>query len=195
MSDPSRLARFVGSARRLLVFQLLASAGAVAVIGWAVVEVRGLVEENERLEARVAELEAVRPVMPADPIGEAAPEAAPAPEVTAPGVTVQPESGVHDVDQEDGQSVETTPPPPPPPPPETCRALDGAEIDCVPPFRRFPNTSVCIDGNSQRMQCPKSVTETVSPPPPRPIGRRPIEGIVTERPIQAPPERTRRPVR
>ena len=98
MSDPSRLARFVGSARRLLLFQLLASAGAVALTAWAVAEVQGVIEENERLEARVAELQAAREavVAPVEAIlpevSETARESAPQP-ATAPGAPVEAKDG------------------------------------------------------------------------------------------------------
>ena len=65
-------ARFVRSAWALLGFQLLAAAAATALAVWAFAEVRILVEERDRLRARVVELEAAQPapvaIMPAVPL-------------------------------------------------------------------------------------------------------------------------------
>lgn len=53
-----RIAGFVRAARSLLLVQLLAGLLAVLLAIWAVVEVRGLAAERDRLRARVTELEA-----------------------------------------------------------------------------------------------------------------------------------------
>lgn len=68
----SRIARFVSAARTLLMVQVLASLLAVGVAAWAFVEVRGLAVERDQLKARVAELEAGRPIAPL-PVGEPVP--------------------------------------------------------------------------------------------------------------------------
>lgn len=61
--------RFVRAAKRLLTFQLAAAAGATAVTGWALFEVRDILRERDALAARVAQLEAVVPpeLLPAAP--------------------------------------------------------------------------------------------------------------------------------
>ena len=159
MTERSRIERFVRSARTLLTAQAAAAAGATALAVWAAVEVKGMVDAKEELAARVAELEQARPAGPlADP--RAGPLEAPAEPLTQ---TVRPpvESGGT---EEGGGSDDAKGPPPPP----QCRALDGRAIDCVPPFRRFPNSAVCLDGNQQRMQCPPGVEEAVETPPPPP---------------------------
>jgi hypothetical protein len=62
--------RFVRAAKRLLTFQLVAAAGAAAVTGWAVIEVREVLGERDALAARVKQLEAVLPpeLLPPAPV-------------------------------------------------------------------------------------------------------------------------------
>lgn len=164
--DEPRSLRFVRTARRLLLFQVAASALAVGLAGWAMIEVADLVDERDRLAARVAELEAqpqADPLYPAElpppppditdlPVAPATP-AAPPPPATAPS------------------SQPPSPPPPPPspsPPPappaptpplqvRDCTRVDGRAVVCVPPYRRTPVTGVCLDGRNRLIRCPPNV--------------------------------------
>jgi len=52
----SRNENFVRVAKRLLAFQLAAATGAAALTAWAVVEVRDLVQERDRLAALIAQI-------------------------------------------------------------------------------------------------------------------------------------------
>src|SRR5690606_4454638 len=67
--------RFVRAAWMLLLFQLLAAIGTVAVAAWAFFAVRDLANERSMLQARVTELESAQkqpapPPAPAEPAGE-----------------------------------------------------------------------------------------------------------------------------
>lgn len=62
---PGRIGRFVKAARSLLLVQVLAALLALGIAIWAVVEVRAMAVERDRLRARVAELEAQQAAAPA----------------------------------------------------------------------------------------------------------------------------------
>ena len=61
MSEGGRNARFVRTAKTMLLFQVGAGAAAIAVAAWALFEVADLARERDALAARVAQLEAVIP--------------------------------------------------------------------------------------------------------------------------------------
>jgi hypothetical protein len=120
MSAEGRNSRFVRTAKRLLLFQVAASALAVGLAGWALIEVADLVDERDRLATRVAELEAVPPV---DPVYQR--DLAPAPPLTS-------EPPVMPIPQP-SDSVVPAPAPPPPPPRDGNPAGDPIKIAPPPP--------------------------------------------------------------
>lgn len=65
--EQSRIGRFVTAARSLIILQVLAALLAAGIAAWAFVEVRALAAERDRLQARVAELEAQRVAEPTAP--------------------------------------------------------------------------------------------------------------------------------
>jgi hypothetical protein len=121
MSAEGRNSRFVRTARRLLLFQVAASALAVGLAGWALIEVADLVDERDRLAARVAELEAVAPV---DPVYQQ--DLAPAPPLTS-------EPPVMPIPQPSDSVVPAPAQPPPPPPRDGNPAPDPIKIAPPPP--------------------------------------------------------------
>lgn len=197
MNGEGRNARFVRTAKKLLLFQVAASALAVGLAGWAAIEVAGLVDERDRLAARVAELEARPPIDPLYP-SEAPPPppfaepAAPVPAPGDPGVVAppapppppspSPSRPPPSSQQGDGtlgkppapppgptpSPPPPAPPPPPPPPPSPireCTRVDGRAVVCVPPYRRTPVASVCLDGRNRLIRCPSSVRIEPAPEP------------------------------
>jgi hypothetical protein len=211
MRDPAsgNVARFVRSARSLLAFQLLASAGAVGLTAWAVIEVQQLVEERDDLRAQLVQREGRGQLSPAD---EALIQAPPPP---TPAVTEA--APARPTDEMPATANSATPVPPPPPPALQCKNLQGSAIACVPPFRRVEGSDVCIDGNRQKMSCPAGVPfpdEPPPPPPPPPAPERncrnvfgkaivcvppfrqgPVDGVCIDgrnRPVQCPPGEPKR---
>ena len=174
-----RNARFVRTAKRLLLFQVGAAALATGLAGWAALEVAGLARERDALAARVAELEA-RPLIgayppvyepgapappttatPAEPrpapttagsaIAPPGPPGSPTPAPTPPpGPTPIPPPGP----TPPPPPQPPAPPPVPPSPPRDCQSVERQPIVCVPPFRRTPVPGVCVDGNNRPMRCP-----------------------------------------
>ena len=180
MSGRSRIERFVSSARMLLAAQVAAAAGAGALTVWAAVEVQAVIDDNERLAARLAELERSRPpAVTAEPL-EAPPDFSPVPEVRTDPKEVA--GGGPDVVD---NSLEETPAP-------GCADLQGQAVDCVPPFRATPVAGTCIDGMNRRIRCPEGVDLEDEPPPSD--GRRPLDAAgVTDRQIEARPPQGRPP--
>jgi hypothetical protein len=196
-------ARFVRTAKRLLLFQVAASALAVGLAGWAAIEVADLVDERDRLTARVAELEAVQ-LPPPDPAYQV--DEAPAPALTtelptAPAPT--PPTPPRDAKQPPPPQPPSPPPAPPPtpppapppapppspppapPPPPTgdCQRVDRRPVACVPPFRRTPASGVCLDGRNRLIRCPAGVPRE---PPREPRQKAPNQQSPNQQP-QRPP--------
>jgi hypothetical protein len=200
---------FVRAARRLLAFQLAAAAGAVALTAWAVIEVRELVHERDRLAAQVAQIEQRGPAAAAPRPLE--PEAASEPpaEIAAEPVAEPPEASEPD---REGNVSGSSPPPPPPPPPQSrieCELLDGTSTLCPLPWRRVAD-GICLDVEGRRAHCPTGGSppggggEGSEPDPPPPARDcRSVEGrpIVCAPPFRATPvprvclDRNNRPMR
>lgn len=173
----SRNLRFVRTAKRLLLFQVAASALAVGLAGWALIEVADLVDERDRLAARVAELEAqpqADPLYPGDlppppditdlsvappsPPPPAPPGAAPTPQPPAPPPSPPPAPPPPPPAPVPAPPPPAPPPPPPPPSPaRDCTRVDGRAVVCAPPYRRTPVAGVCLDGRNRLIRCPPNV--------------------------------------
>lgn len=198
MSAPpaSRNESFVRAARRLLAFQLTAAAGAVALTAWAVVEVRALVEERDRLAAQVAQMGppsataplAGTPASPAaaEPPAATLPEPAPAPE-SAPSVSSTPEAvGNEAADGADQPGPLVTP----------CILLDGTRSQCPLPWRRVDD-GICLDVRQRRARCPaggagpvdEDESDDSNPPPPPPSPARDCRSVEGRPIVCAPPYR------
>jgi hypothetical protein len=186
-----RNARFVRTAKRLLLFQVGAAALATGLAGWAALEVAGLVRERDALAERIAQLEArpltgaypsiYEPDAPPPPADSATPPVSQAPAAAGPATTAPAPPGTPApvptpvTDPPRGPPpppppvIVTVPPPPPPPtppvppsPPRDCQSVQRQPIVCVPPFRRTPVPGVCLDGNNRPLRCPPG-----TPRPPR----------------------------
>ncbi|HEX8528261.1 hypothetical protein [Allosphingosinicella sp.] len=186
MSGGSRNERFVAAAKRLLTFQLVAAAGAAAVTGWAVLEVRDLVNERDSLAARVAELQgnliAGNGVILPPEAAAGLPETALPTPLSEGNTSTPPDAADNRVGEDD----------PPPPSRTSCELLDGTGSECALPLRRVTR-EVCLDVRDRRAFCPDvprnlpdppddtgPTNTVVTPPPPQParecqsVERRPI---------------------
>ena len=158
--NEGRNARFVRTAKTLLLFQVGAAALATALGGWAVIEVRDVLRERDALAARVAQLEAIVPPElllppPADALEIDAPP--PPPDEIEPPVERDPAVNTN------GGGIKKAPPPPPPPGPTTiaCTLLhDRSPSRCPLPLTYF--NGYCRDVQNQAAICPGG------PPPPAP---------------------------
>lgn len=194
MNGEGRNARFVRTAKRLLLFQVGASALAVGLAGWALIEVAGLVDERDRLAARVAEFEhraQVDPlypdaqppvpdeVMPSPAVpaptsapAEIAPAPPPGPPRDSPPPPPPPPPVPDPVPVPPPPPPTPTPPPPPPSPARDCTRADGRAVVCVPPYRRTPVGGICLDGRNRLIRCPPGVRIEPAQEPQDPQGPR-----------------------
>jgi hypothetical protein len=170
MSEQGRNARFVRTAKTLLLFQVGAAAIATALGGWAAFEVSGLVRERDGLAARVAQLEAVAPPrsLPPSPADAVEPDAPPPPppDQAPPRDEAEPSVGRDPAVNTKGGGPEKAPPPPPGPATIACTLLhDRSPSRCPLPLTYF--NGYCRDVQNLAALCPGA------PPPPAPPGPTP----------------------
>lgn len=197
MSEGGRNARFVRTAKTMLLFQVGAGAMATAVGAWALFEVADLARERDALAARVAQLEAVVPpeLLPPAP-DEDARDVAPSP----------PDEAEPPVEREGAPNQTAAPNPPPgpprdmPPPPATvaCELRDGTATRCPVPLERIDDR-FCYDVERRAAYCPGRTTvpdpvpDPVPTPPAPPADERNCQSV-DRRPIVCVPPFTRTPV-
>lgn len=165
---PSRIARFVAAARSLLVVQLLLALLATGIAAWAFFEVRAMAAERDRLQARVAELEAAQRIAPVtiegpiNPPLYAPPVDTQPPPLDTPPPSLLPPAGIP-------PSIlppTTTPPTTTTPPPTPLPAPAPDVVEPTPPLRTAPVERDCSGPSSGRPGCPAPLDRPVSEPLP-----------------------------